>query len=646
MPETHRHAAIMFTDIVGYTRLMGSDEEKAVDMLSRNRTIHQSCIEKFNGTLIKEIGDGILASFSLASEAVRCAMEIQKGCKERGIPLRIGIHEGEMIFSGSDVIGDGVNIASRLQEDAQEGCISISDTVYRDIKNKTGLKAISIDEKKFKNVDDPIKVYRIYSDEYEGEKISKIPTKEKTFNSIAVLPFVNMSNDPEQEYFCDGMSEEIINALSHIESLKVIARTSAFKFKGKVKDMREIGRKLDVMTLLEGSVRKAGNRVRISVQLINASDGSHLWSDAYNRELEDVFAIQEEISFAIVKNLKIKLLGEEKKAIVKRHTENMEAYNLYLKGRYYRQMYTAHGFKKAIESFEQSLQKDPNLAIAYVGLSDVYATMSIWGNLAPNKAYPIAKEYVKKALEIDNTLAEAHCALGGIYMMYDWDWNAAEEELKNALQLNLNSSIAHKSYSWFLTITNRHDEAIEEARLAQMLDPLSSHTNTSLGQAYFHAGQYDKAIEIQKMIIEINTNFIPAHINLALAYGGKFMIKEATEEIEKVVNLSMDAPMVMSALANGYLETGKKVMAQKLIDNLIQRSKNEYVPASCFFHYHLLQCDFDQAFICLKRAVDEHDSFLSTWILNPIERYSIPNEPRFNKLIKNVGLERNRILAH
>jgi tetratricopeptide (TPR) repeat protein len=317
-----------------------------------------------------------------------------------------------------------------------------------------------------------------------------------------------------------------------------------------------------------------------------------------------------------------------------------------LKGFYYLNILTIEGFKKAIECFENSLQKDSKYSLAYLGLASVNISMSFWGNQSPKKAYPKATEYVKKALEIDNTSAEAHGALGYINMIYEWNWNAAEKEFKQSLNLNPNSSYSHLRYSNFLTFTNRHNEAIEEARLAHMLDPLSSDINTSLGQAYWYACQYDKAMEIQKMIIEMNPNFIPAHTNLALLYAAKSMIKEANEEIKKAVDLSMGSPMLMSFRAIGYLMTGKKVMAQKLIDNLIQRSKNEYIPATCFFHYYSRQPDFDQAYIWLKRAVDEHDSFLPTWILNPIERYSIPNEPRFNELLKKVGLERNSILTY
>ena len=240
MQKERKDAAIMFTDIVGYTALMGSDEDRAFETLRKNREIHSKLIEEFHGTLIKEMGDGMLISFGLASEAVRCAIEIQKACKAHEIPLKIGIHEGEMVFEGNDVLGDGVNIASGIQDDTRDGCILISGSVYRDIKNKADIQTEFIGEKVFKNVDDLIKIYEVIYDEVTVKKISNPPKNHNEKPSIAVLPFVNMSNDEEQEYFCDGITEEIINALTHIEELKVIARTSSFMLKGNLEDMREI----------------------------------------------------------------------------------------------------------------------------------------------------------------------------------------------------------------------------------------------------------------------------------------------------------------------------------------------------------------------------------------------------------------------
>jgi TolB-like protein/Tfp pilus assembly protein PilF len=639
MPEDRRLAAIMFTDIVGYTKLMGEDEDKAFEILKINREIHTLQFAKYNGTFIKEMGDGILASFSSPLKAVQCAIAIQEESKSENIQLRIGIHEADVVFEGSDVLGDGVNVASRLEEFADEGCINISGAVYKDIKNKTGIISEFIEEKSFKNVDEPVKVYKVCCDEVKDEE-KKFFQEREFENSIAVLPFVNMSNDPEQEYFCDGMSEEIINALSHIESLKVIARTSAFMFKGKQEDMREIGKKLNVKTLLEGSVRKAGNRLRITAQLIKASDGSHLWSERYDRNLADVFAIQDEISLAIVNNLKVKLFGKEKEAIIKRYTENLEAYNLYLKGLYYSLMFTTEGYKKAIDCYEQSLHKDPNFAIANIGLAYIFIFSSLYGNTPPKKAYPKAKQYVKKALEIDNKLVAAHAALGIINMHYDWNWSTAEKELKQAMLLNPNLKDIRIPYSMFLTFNGHNNKAILEAAKAQELDPLSSWINTQLGLAYLYAGKFDRVIEILQMTISMNSNYFLAHFHLGIAYRGKLMFKEAIEEFKNAIDLSGDYPMVLAWLACAYYEIGKKEKAEKLINRIQQRAKKEYVPATCFYLYYLIQGDFNQVYSNLEQAIDDHDSFLPWCITIPIDKYQIPGEPRFNELLKKVGLKR------
>jgi TolB-like protein/Flp pilus assembly protein TadD len=642
MPEDRRHAAIMFTDIVGYTALMGKDEDSAFDMLRRNHSLHQDLIEKHNGNLIKEIGDGTLATFPLASHAVRCAIDIQKEAKDQNIPLKIGIHEGEMVFAGSDVIGDSVNIASRLQEDAQAGCINISASVYRDIKNQADIKTKFFEEKTLKNVDEPIKIYKVISKDYEKEDKTEMSKTKDNQSSIAVLPFVNMSNDPEQEYFCDGITEEIINALSHVGSIKVIARTSAFMFKGKHKDIREIGKKLDVETLLEGSVRKAGNRLRITAQLVKVFDGSHIWSDAYNRELEDVFEIQEEISLAIVDNLKVKLLGKERTTILKRYTEDLEAYNLILKGNYYCQMMTAEGFKNAIECFEQSLQKDSNYALGYSGLASVFWYISYWGNVPPNKAYPKSKEYAKKALEIDNTLAEAHAALGFVHMNYDWNWKLAEQEYKKAIKLNPNSALIYMYYSFLLTFEERYKEAISKAKQAQELDPLNFWMNTNACLSLIWGGHYDESIDTARMTITMNPNYFYSHYILGVAYNARSMTEEAMKEYEKAVNLSGGIPRVVTGLAIAYYEFGKKAKAEKLIDSIKKRSGDEYVPSTCFYWIHKARGDLDQAYKWLERAVNEHDSFLPWIIGHPDENMKIPDEPRFNELMKKVGLKRRR----
>ena len=639
MPEERRLVAIMFTDIAGYTVLMGSDEDKAFEMLKKNHAIHEHLINKYKGTLIKEIGDGTLASFPLASDAVRCAMEVQKKAKTQAIPLKIGIHQGEMVMAGEDVLGDSVNIASRLQEDAQEGCITISGKVYSDIKNKADIKTRFLEEKTFKNVDDPIKVYIVCYEAVEKEEKPEISSTKKTESSIAVLPFVNMSNDPEQEYFCDGMAEEIINALTHIESLKVIARTSTFTFKSKDLKVNEIAKELNVENILEGSVRKAGNKIRITAQLIKADDSSHLWSEKYDRDMKDIFAIQDEISLSIVEALKVKLLKAEKKTLMKRYTENLEAYNLYLTGKYYSEMWTAEGFEKAIECFEQALQKDQNYALAYTGIAYVWFFRAYFGN-PPMEVIPKAKTYVKKALDIDEKLAEAHALLGRISTMYDWNWELAEQEFKQALELNPNSSIIHFHYCDCLSVTGQHEEAVIEVKRARELDPLSVTTNGNVGERLYFAGRFDEAIEELQKVIAMDKNWYYSHFMLGFVYLAKKMFMESIAALEKAFNLSGGIPLIVVFLACAYYRLGKKIEAEKLFNSLEKRVKEEYIPASFIFVIHKVRGDMDLAFKWLEKACEDRDIYLPFHLIHIEDYLLIPYDKKSTELLKKVGLVR------
>ena len=301
MESSHRLAAIMFTDIVGYTSLMGVDQESALAMLNRNRAIHKSTISRHNGEWLKEMGDGTLASFHTSSEAVRCAGAIQREAVKANVPLRIGIHMGEVVFEGQDVFGDGVNIASRIEQMSEKGQILASDVVYQNIKNKSGIEASFLGEKILKNVDDPVRLYTIEVDQKEGtETLSTEVGTHNSKNSIAVLPFVNISSDAEQEYFGDGLTEEVIADLSQLSNLLVISRSSVMTFKGTTKNLKRIANELNVKYVLEGSVRKAGNNLRITAQLINAESDVHLWAEKYNGSINDIFEIQENVSRSIV----------------------------------------------------------------------------------------------------------------------------------------------------------------------------------------------------------------------------------------------------------------------------------------------------------------------------------------------------------
>ena len=396
MTQSRQLAAILFTDIVGYTALMGADEHRAFEILNKNRQIHKPLIKEYRGKWIKEIGDGVLASFPAVTDAITCACKILHECSSiPGLDLRIGIHLGEVLFEDGDVFGDGVNIAARLQAGAPIGRIWVSEVVHNNVSNRKEIVTRFVKEETLKNVREPLRIYEVSMEHPYGQDQSINSAKRGHFSnmpekSIAVLPFVNLSNDPEQEYFSDGMAEEILNSLSHLRDLKVAGRTSSFQFKGKHIDLREVGEKLNVSTVLEGSVRKQGNQLRVTAQLINTENGFNLWSERYDRTMENIFAIQDEIALAITENLKIILFDGEKQKIVKDPTKNKEVYELYLKGRYFWNKRGAF-LKKGLEYFSQVTLMDPEFGLAFAGMADSYALLSFYEILPPHEAMPKAK---------------------------------------------------------------------------------------------------------------------------------------------------------------------------------------------------------------------------------------------------------------
>ena len=464
--------------------------------------------------------------------------------------------------------------------------------------------------------------------------------------SIAVLPFTNLSADKEQEYFCDGMAEEIINALTHVEGLRVVARTSAFSFRGEGRDIRDIGKKLNVRTLLEGSVRKAGNRVRITAQLINVSDGYHLWSEKYDRNIgdiccpEDIFAIQDEISLAIVEKLKVKLLGEEKVALVKRYTDDLEAYNSYLKGRYFWYKRTKEGILKGLEYFHQAIEKDPTYAVAYTGIADCYNMLGFFDYLSPKEAFPKAKAAAEKALEIDGTLAEAHSSLAEVKTYYDHDWLGAEREFQRALELNPSYSTAHQWYAEYLALMGRHDESIIMGKCALELDPLSPIVATNLAGFYWLARKYDEAIERYQKILEMEPDFMAAHLWLGLTYAEKGLYNEALAEFQKGIELSggHDSPF-LGWLGRVYCWTGKKKQAEIVLESEIERSKKMYISPFGIAVIYLGLGQNEQAFEWLEKAYEEKDHWMAA--LKVYSMFdSVRSDPRFTSLLKKMGLEK------
>jgi len=463
--------------------------------------------------------------------------------------------------------------------------------------------------------------------------------KSKELPSIAVLPFRDMSPARDQEYFCEGIAEELINGLAQIAGLRVAARTSAFQFKDKDLDVRRVGKELSVASVLEGSVRKAGARLRITAQLINVADGYHLWSEKYDRELEDIFAIQDEISMAIVEKLRGRLLKEEKSKLVKRRTEDEEAYNLYLKGRYYWNRRHEGGIQKAIELFQQAAAKDPLCAPGYVGIADCYNVSAILGFMDPRIAYANSKEAVAKALDIDDDLAEAHASLGWIKTFHDWDWSGAEAEFLKAFQLNPNYANAHYFYSLYLCVMGRYDESFAEISRALELDPIDLVFNTIQAVTLYWGRRYDAAIEQLQKTLDMDPNFYIANLYLGSALAAKEMWREAVETFTRASAVSPGNPFAIGHIGYALAASGRKKEALEVLDRLEELSKERFVGSYHKAVVHLgLNAD-DRMFAYLERAFHEKESWLT--MLNTLPLWdSVRSDPRFIGLMRKMGLQR------
>ncbi len=457
--------------------------------------------------------------------------------------------------------------------------------------------------------------------------------------SIAVLPFENLTSESEQEYFCDGITEELINALTQVEGLRVVARTSAFAFKRLHRDIRKIGEALNVGLVVEGTVRKAGGRLRITAQLINVLSGYHLWSQQFDRELRDVFAIQEEIAQAIVKALRIRLVGQLNPSLVNKYTDNLEAYDLYFKGLHRWHKQTKEEMKRACRYFEQAVQADPNYVPACVGLSDCYRLLGFWGALPPKEVMPKAKTAALKALEIDDTIGEAHRALAGVKGLYDWDdWPGTEREYLRAIELNPADAITRQSYAIvYLAPMGRLDEAIEQMRVAEEIDPLSPFHCTIVGWALYLAGRYAEAIEQCRKALRLGSNFHLAHLVKGWAHEQKSEFEEAVDSFESARSSAGSIPLVLGSLAHCHALGGATKEATKLLDDLKGMSTERYVPPLEIAVIHAGLRETDLALEWLDKAYMDRTPRLTLFRVDP--RFdSLHTEPQFTALLDKMGL--------
>lgn len=645
MSELKRElAAIMFTDIAGYTAMMQENEHQALKHRNRQRLVLDESIPAHKGNILQTFGDGTLAVFPSAIDAVNCAVKIQLELQREPVcPLRIGIHSGDITYSEKDVYGDGVNVASRIESVSTAGGVFISDKVFDEIKNQPSLPAVSMGMFEFKNVLRPVEVFAMTC---RGLKVpGSIDTEGKLKNKlevIAVLPFTNMSSDPENEYFSDGISEEILNALTKVQGLQVVSRTSSFSFKGKNEDMRDIGRKLGASSLIEGSVRKAGNKVRITAQLINTADGTHYWSEVYDRSLEDIFAIQDEISLDIAHKLEKQFSSVHAPArLVTSATTSIEAYEIYLKCLYKLSFApTGELQMEVVSKLEKAISLDPCFAKAYALLADTYVTTGVWGLIKPVDAYAKAKEYSLKALSLDENLPEAHLAYADYKKYNEWDWDAVGRSIGKALQLNPGYADAHSAYGNYLRSVGKCENALKYAEKASALDPLSVNLLNNLANNYVFIRDFDKAERTYLEALKINPESKPTQYEFAYMYCAKGDYQKALEYAEGIISSGGKWLKGKHLMALIYKNTGRPEKTKEMLDSYLTKIKSGETEADPWdlATLYTFNEDHANALRYLNIAADEKIGAV-VLIKFAVSFLSLHNDDGFKALCSRIGLK-------
>lgn len=636
MKEKRQLAAIMFTDIVGYTALMGQDEQHAKQIRDRHREVLQKQIEENSGKILQYYGDGTLSIFDSALDAVRSSIAIQKELQaDPSIPIRIGIHTGDIVYDDADIYGDGVNISSRIQSLSVPGGVLISEKVFDEIKNHPEIKTISLGSFDLKNVKKPIEVLAIANEGVVIPSEQEIRAGSNAAEvSIAVLPFINMSAEAENEYFSDGISEELINVLSRVEGIRVTSRTSSFTYKGKQDDIRNIGKQLNVRNVLEGSVRKAGNRVRIGAQLISVSDGYQVWSEIYNRDLEDIFEVQDDIARIISNKLREKLgLRSLEGVIVENPTSNMEAYNLYLKGLFHWNKQHPEDLIKAIDFFREAISKANDFALPYAALAVVYAMVGSRGLFDPAEAASEGMKAAHRALELNPDLGDAHMALGLFKLFYEWDLAESYKYFQKALLLTPGKAIMHYAYGFYLTAARRFDEAIEYLMRAVQLDPFSIPFHHALGYAYLMVGRIDEGQKEFEKIQELEPDARSGPEGIATAYMIRGDFQKAIPIFESLQKKIGNELKGLCRLGYAYGKHGNLEKAHECLEKLQIRQE---VEKNIFLHfdYALIYTGLgerEKAMKYLEKAYEDHIGELIIVINNPVFE-SLRDMPGFKKL--------------
>jgi len=638
--EERRLAAIMFTDLVGFTELGQRNESLALSVLDEQRKLLRPVFKRHGGREIKTIGDAFLVDFPSALNAVRCGFEIQKSTRElnsslpeeRKVHLRIGVHLGDIVESEGDISGDAVNIASRIESLAEDGGVCLTRQVYDQVQNKFELPLRTLGAKSLKNLRLPMEVFKMVMP-WEGAMTEEAVHLDS--RRVAVLPLKNMSPDPTDEYFADGMTEELITVLSGVRELTVIARTSVMQYKDSPKRVADVAKELKTGTVIEGSVRKAANKVRITVQMVDAATEGHLWAQNYDRQMDDIFAIQSEIAERVAEALKVRLVDSTKRRLETKPTENTEAYMLYLKGRYYWNERTKPSVEKGIAYLQKAIQVDPNLALAYSDLADAHAIMSDYGMIPMPEAIAKVQEYATKALQIDPGLSQPHAALATVHEM-NFRWTEAEEEFKLAIKLNPNNSTAHHWYAIDLAVKG-NGNAMQEYRKAKELDPLSLSIGHSFGSYLVWSNHLEEGLNLLRSVVDMNDGFVAGHQSLAVAYVVAGMNEDAVLEAKKLLELS-NLPSHVGAAGYVLARAGLKEEAVSILNGLLGQRDTRYTDPSTIAMIYAGLADEDKSLEWLEKALDEKSAGLPYIRISPGFDF-LRDNPRFKRISRRIGFE-------
>ena len=638
----------MFTDMAGYTALGQRNESLSLVLAGEQRRLLRPVFNRHKGREVKTMGDAFMVEFGNALDAVRCAYDVQRALREFNISqpsdqkiiLRIGLHLGDVVESQGDISGDAVNIASRIQSLAEDGGVCVTRQVYDQVQNKFDLPLKSLGTRSVKNVSAPVEVYKMV---LPWEKEQRNPAEQLDPSRVAVLPFANMGPDPGDSYFADGITEEIISTLSGVSGLNVISRTSVMSYKGTTKRVKEIGGELEAGSVLEGSFRKAGNKIRVTAQLIDVRDDRHVWTHSYDRNLDDVFGVQTDIAKQVSDALRVKILAPEIDRIDRKPTESATAYAFYLRGRHHLNRRGIEDIKKAEEYFENAVGKDQDFALGYVGLADSNELLAFNWHIDGTARHERAKSMIAKALEIDRDLAEAHTTRA-LILLHEYDLQNSEEEFRKAIELKPSYATAHQWYYHLLLPQLRWDEALAQIEKALELDPLSQIINLNHAEFYDAKRDYTKALDLCKKTIELDPNFALAHLQLGGVYGKLRMFDDMRRELKIGVGIIQESYPQIGKMADAmiaYLEDDKERVRRLMPELEAHAGEPMSGDAVQMAGLHFFLAEHDKGFEWLDKSYSKREAGLLSIAVDDMFD-GVRADPRYQNLLNRLGLKQHR----